>query len=68
VLATASGIVFPGAGVIGCFVSLAQLYERALFVAGAAPVIVPRIASDAIGSGHGAAAIASQLVCKVATA
>jgi hypothetical protein len=48
--------------------SLARLYERALFVAGAALMIVPRIASDAIGSGHGAAAIASQLVCKVATA
>jgi TRAP-type uncharacterized transport system fused permease subunit len=60
-LATAAGIVFLGAGIIGYFVSAARLYERALFVAGAALLIVPGLASDVIGLALGAVAIASQL-------
>ncbi|HET9753984.1 MAG TPA: TRAP transporter large permease subunit, partial [Myxococcales bacterium] len=68
VLATAAGIVFLGAGIIGYFVRTARLYERALFVAGAALLIVPGVASDLIGLGLGAAAVASQLVRKAAAA
>jgi TRAP transporter 4TM/12TM fusion protein len=63
-LATAAGIVFLGAGIIGYFVSSARLYERALFVAGAALLIVPGFASDVIGLGLGGAAVASQLLRK----
>ena len=61
-LATAAGIVFLGAGIIGYFVSPARLHERALFIVGAALLIVPGLLSDVVGLGLGGLAIASQLL------
>jgi len=61
-LATSAGIVFLGAGIIGYFVIAARLHERALFIAGAALLIVPGLASDAVGLALGALAIGSQLL------